>query len=323
MALAPMEDVTDTVFRELIMSVSDPDRLQVVFTEFTSVDGLCHDTGREKVSERLRVTGTEESYLTAKNIKIVAQLWGSDPEKFFRAGRMISDNYSFAGIDINMGCPVKKIIKHGSCSALIKQPMLAAEIIQAAKEGSGMSVSVKTRIGFHHVVTESWVSHLLDTPVDAITLHARTQRMLSEGQADWNEVAKAVKLRNDSGKSIAILGNGDVMSYNQAKILAEKTGADGVMIGRGIFSNPWLFGRDDSPKLPEEKLDLLCRHVELFIRTFGDSKHFAILKRFFKIYIQGFTGASSLRKELMNTTGIGDVQRSLRRFRDVFDRKRI
>ena len=181
LALAPMEDVTDTVFRELILSVSDPARLHLVFTEFTSVDGLCHEEGRDAVAQRLLVTDRERELLRNKDIRIVAQIWGADPENFFKASSLLREHFHFDGIDINMGCPVKKIIKHGSCSALIKDPVRASEIIAATIEGSGLPVSVKTRTGFDRVATESWVSHLLESGVEAITIHGRTQKMLSEG----------------------------------------------------------------------------------------------------------------------------------------------
>ena len=239
--LAPMEDVTDTAFRELVMSISNPQYFQVVFTEFTSTDGLCHPVGRPKVAGRLKVNDSERQVLKDKNMKIVAQIWGANPEKFYRATRLICNEFDFDGIDINFGCPVKKIVKQGACSAIIGKPQLAKEIILATKEASNLPVSVKTRTGIKKHDTENWIGHILETDPAAIILHARTQNDQSEAAADWREISKAVELRNKSGKEIPIIGNGDVSSVEDAIEKCNQTGADGVMVGRGIFHNPWFF----------------------------------------------------------------------------------
>ena len=306
-ALAPMEDVTDTVFRELVLSVSSVGKLNILFTEFTSADGLIHPDGKEAVSQRLRVSSGERKLLSKNNVKIIAQLWGSDPERFLRAAKIIRDDYSFDGIDINMGCPVKKIVKQGGCSALILQPDLSREIIQAVKEGSGMPVSVKTRIGYNAVDTERWIENLLSADPSAIIIHGRTRKMQSEGKADWNEISKAVSLRNSLGKDVKILGNGDVMSIPEADEKIRFYDVDGVMIGRGIFANPWLFSDQPGEKTMDEKINMLLMHTELFTDQWQNSKNFAILRRFFKIYLSGFPGASSLRASLMDSRDISEV----------------
>lgn len=312
--LAPMEDVTDTVFREIVLGISNPDYLNVLFSEFMSTDGFCHEIGRPKVSHRLLVNDSERKLLKEKNVKIVAQIWGKDPEKFYNATKAICEEYDFDGIDINMGCPVKKIVKQGGCSALIGQPELAKEIILATKEASDIPVSVKTRIGLSKVVTEEWISHMLDTNPAVITVHGRIQKQQSEGEADWDEVAKAVKLRNDRGSDTLIHGNGDVMSLEDGFIRAEKYGVEGVMIGRGIFHNPWFFNMGQSEKTPEERLALLWNHASLFVNTWGEGKNFAILKRFFKIYTNGFYGAAQIRAKLMECNSLEDVKKALNSF---------
>ena len=299
-ALAPMEDVTDTVFRELIAGTAKPGHLHVLFTEFMSVDGFMHDAGREKVKHRLLVSNEERALLKEKGIYIVAQIWGSDPEKFYRAARDIALEYDFDGLDINMGCPVKKIVKHNACSALIKVPEIAKEIILATREGAGLPVSVKTRIGFNQVVTEEWIPHLLEVHPDAITIHGRTQKMQSEGTADWNEVRKAVDIWNRMGSTTRILGNGDVSDFQDGMDRAGKYKSDGIMVGRGIFHNPFFFA-DNSDVAHEQKLQLLQRHLERFDQQWGHEKHFAILKRFFKIYVHSFEGAGEMRAQLMDT----------------------
>ncbi len=306
-ALAPMEDVTDTVFRELLLSVSSGEKLHLLLTEFTSADGLLHTKGREVVSQRLKVSPGERKLLNEKNVKIIAQLWGSDPENFYKAAQILHNNYSFDGIDINMGCPVKKIVNQGGCSALILQPDLAREVIQAAKEGSGLPVSVKTRIGYNTIETESWIENLLSEEPSAIIIHGRTRKMQSEGIADWKEISKAVVLRNKMGKKSKILGNGDIMSIPDALEKTKLYHVDGVMIGRGIFSNPWLFSDQPGEKSPDEKISILLKHTELFTQQWGSTKNFAILRRFFKIYLSGFPGAASLRASLMETRDIKEV----------------
>ncbi|MCF8366876.1 MAG: tRNA-dihydrouridine synthase [Bacteroidales bacterium] len=314
--LAPMEDVTDTSFRELVMRISHPDYFQVVFTEFTSTDGLCHPVGRPNVISRFRINDSERRVLKEKGMKIVAQIWGANPEKFHQAVKMICEEFDFDGLDINMGCPVKKIVKQGGCSALIGQPALAAEIIQATKEASNIPVSVKTRTGIKKHDTENWISHLLEQDPAALILHGRTQKDQSEVPADWNEIKKAVDLRNASGKSIPLFGNGDVESVEDALKKCAQTGADGVMVGRGIFHNPWMFNHPQPEISVNDKLDLLWQHVELFTQTWGRGRNFAILKRFFKIYTNNFHGAALLRAELMETNSPDEVRVVLDKFRE-------
>ena len=314
-ALAPMEDVTDSVFRELVLSVSDPGNLNVLFTEFVSVEGLCHPKGREAVIHRLSVNASERQLLKHHHSKIVAQIWGANPEKYYQASRIIADEFEFDGIDINMGCPVTKIIKQGACSALIGQYELVDEIIQAVREGSGMPVSIKTRTGIREHQTEEWISHLLNSGVSAITLHARTQRMMSEKPAEWDQVKLAVEVRNQLNPEVKIMGNGDVESLEHGYSLMKSTSADGVMVGRGIFNNPWLFAPENIDRSVEEKLILLEKHISAFDLTWGNARSFNLLKRFFKIYIHGFDGAAALRGQLMEAQNYAEAVEVLACFR--------
>lgn len=306
-ALAPMEDVTDTVFREIVLSISNSNYLNVLFTEFTSIDGLCHPIGKKKVSHRLLISETERKLLKEKNVKIVAQIWGSEPENFKKAAEIINNEYEFDGIDINMGCPVKKIVKQASCSELIKYPELTKEIIIATKENSKIPVSVKTRTGIKEHITESWIGNLLETNPDCIILHCRTQKMMSDYPAEWEEIEKAVKIRNSGNYKTKIIGNGDISSINDAFDKIDEYNIDGAMIGRGIFKNPWIFNNDNIYKSPEDKLNLLWRHVNLYCDTWGEEKSFAIMRRFLKIYTYDFFGASEIRAKMMETRSREDV----------------
>ncbi len=306
-ALAPMEDVTDTVFREIVLSISSPKYLNVVFAEFTSVDGLCHHVGKDKVSHRLYISPTERELLKKNNTKIVAQIWGSDPEKFHQATKIITQEYDFDGIDVNMGCPVRKIVNQIACSELIKFPDLAKEIIIATKEATHLPVSVKTRTGIKTHNTEQWIGNLLEVKPTAITLHARTQKMMSAYPAEWEQVKIAVELRNQVSPGVPIIGNGDVLSIEDALLKIEQTYAEGVMVGRGIFKNPFMFNFPYEEISREVKLDLLLRHLDLFLDTWGNEKSYQIMKKFFKIYTSEFAGASDLRAKFMQTTNRDEV----------------
>jgi len=313
MSLAPMEDVTDTSFREVVAGFSSVGDLNVLFTEFVSSDGLCHPVGRKKVSHRLFVSPQERELLKMKNIKLVAQIWGKNPEHFRKATEWITNEMDFDGIDINFGCPVKNVVKQGACSALIAFPELATEIVMATKEVSKIPVSIKTRIGVDTVITESWISNLLKTNPAAITIHGRIQKQMSEGKADWNEIAKAVELRNTISPETLIFGNGDVMSLQEAHQKVENYNVDGVMIGRGIFANPWFFNSTQTEKTPEEKLLALWKHTQLFFKTWHKVKPFTILSRFYKIYVNNFAGAAPIRAELMNCNSEEDVGNYLKK----------
>lgn len=313
-ALAPMEDVTDTVFREVVMRVSTPERLQVIYTEFTNVDGMNHPVGRERVGERLIVNDSERRLLQSMGIKLVAQVWGKDPEIFHKVVKDITEDGGFDGIDINMGCPVRNVVKNGCCSALIGTPELAKEIIIASKEATQLPVSVKTRTGLSKPVTEEWITHLMETNPAAIILHGRVQKQQSDGLADWEQIAIGAMIRNEINPEVAFLGNGDVMSYAEGVEKTEKYKLDGVMIGRGIFHNPWFFSAKETERSPEERIALLLQHAELYAATWENTKNFNILKRFFKIYTSNFRGASQLRNDLMQTQNLDEVKKVVTQF---------
>lgn len=289
--LAPMEEVTDTVFRRIIRSCGRPD---VMVTEFTSVEGLASEIGRSKVIHRLQYTPSEQP--------LVAQIWGITPEHYYQAG-VYAREQGFVGLDINMGCPVKKVIKQGACSALIKNPQLASDIIQAAQEGAqDIPVSIKTRIGFSEIQTKEWIGFLLQHNLAALTIHGRTVKELSDYPAHWDEIGKVVELKNQAKVDTIIIGNGDINSYQQGLIMAEQYKVDGIMIGRGVFHNPWIFNPDIDPGTlsTETKVKKLIQHIQLFEKTWGQDKNFAVMKKCFKMYLNNFAGASEIRAKLMN-----------------------
>lgn len=302
--LAPMEAVTDTVFRRIVAGYAKP---SVFYTEFVNVDGMFSE-GRSFVEHRLKYTREERP--------LIAQIWGVKPELFLSAAKRVKA-LGFDGIDINMGCPDSGITQKGACSALIGNPTLAGEIIKAVKEGAGdLPVSVKTRIGRSSIQTEEWCSFLLDQNIDALVVHGRTVREMSKVPAHWDEIGKVVKLRNDMKIPTVIIGNGDIKSLENGKAMIERYGVDGFMVGRGIFDDLFFF--DENKHMAElqkdEKMRLLLSHMNLFIETWGETKNFAILKKFFKIYANGFDGAGKLRMKLMDTTTPNEVEQIVSTF---------
>ena len=296
--LAPMDGATDLVFRQVVAHCGRPD---VFVTEFTSVEGLV-SKGAEKVGERLRFHESEHP--------IIAQIWGTDVEAFYEASKKVAA-MGFDGIDINMGCPVRAVVGHGACSALIKNHALAKQIIAAVKKGAGkLPVSVKTRIGFGEIAIDTWIPFLLEQGLDALAVHLRTVKEMSLVPAHWELAAEIVALRDKIAPETVLIGNGDVSSIVDGEKKAKQSGMEGIMIGRGVFHNPYVFNKAvDFAGMPkEEKIALLRYHLDIFEKSGGDPiRQFAPLKRFFKIYIQGFDGASELRQKLMETKSLEQV----------------
>lgn len=295
--LAPMEGVTDSVFRQIVASTGRPD---VFFTEFVPIDAL-FSKGKEKILASLKFTEEERP--------IVAQIWGTDPEKFYMVAQFLS-KMKFDGIDINMGCPDKNVMKKGACAALIKNPKLAREIIDATiRGGSGLPVSVKTRIGFVKANMEDWVTTLLQTKISALILHLRTVPEMSKVPAHWEKIKSALKIRENLKSKALIIGNGDVKTLKEARDKCKKYSLDGVMIGRGIFENIYLFNEKIDPNRvsSKQKISLLIKHLELFKKTWGDKKHFALMKKFVKCYVNNFNGVSESREKLMGTKNLDEL----------------
>ncbi|WP_026691197.1 tRNA dihydrouridine synthase [Alteribacter aurantiacus] len=301
--LAPMEDVTDVVFRHVVSKAGRPD---VFFTEFTNSDSYCHIEGRDSVRGRLLFTEDEQP--------MVAHIWGDKPE-YFRQMSIGMAEMGFKGIDINMGCPVPNVASSGKGSGLIRRPDVAAELIQAAKAG-GLPVSVKTRLGFTEVSEwEAWLTHILKQDIANLSIHLRTREEMSAVDAHWELIPEIKKLRDQIAPNTLLTINGDIPDREVGLQLAKKYGIDGVMIGRGIFKNPFAFEKEPREHTSKEYLDLLRLQLDL-------QDHYAEqvprpitkLHRFFKIYVKGFRGASELRNQLMNTKSTDEVRALLNRF---------
>ena len=332
--LAPMDGVTDVVFRQVVARAGRPD---IFFTEFTNVSSYASEKGRPSAMERLRFLPEE--------MPIVPQIWGVNPEHFeITVGGLREMGYT--AVDINMGCPEKHVVKNGGGSALIRTPELAAEIIAATKR-SGLEVSVKTRLGYSRVDEwREWLEFVLRQDVKALTVHLRTKKEMSKVEAHFELVPEIVALRDEVAPQTKLIINGDIRDVEDGKKFIE-LGADGVMIGRGVFANPFCFRvcswdaeeaveegrarpyfqpnaapapREDgrARKVSSEKsqlqtrVDLLEYHLDLFDEY--ERAVFEPLKRFFKIYVNNFPGAAEVRERMMeckNTQAVRGIIREL------------
>ena len=352
-----MDDVTDTVFRQIIASCAKPD---LFFTEFVNVDGL-QSPGRPKLLHKLK--------LIEKEKPVIAQIWGLKPENYYKTTKELVA-MGFAGVDINMGCPVKTVIKNGACAALINNRPLASEIIDAVKQaasevssknthldaaqgsseegarsrGAALSerrsvtdtvmrqepagaagyasrqgkalrdfgdfpVSVKTRVGFT-TVDEGWLEFLLSKKLNMLTIHGRTVKQMSKVPADWSLIGEVVKMRDSLSPNTLIIGNGDVLTRQQGEELAKKYKVDGIMIGRGVFHDPFMFAKNSPwPSYSkQQKLELFKEHIKLYLETYKNGERkFEPLRKFCKVYINGFYGASELRAKFMSTTSAEEL----------------
>ena len=315
LVLAPLADVTDPAFRRVIAKYSKHERADntlggpdVFWTEFVSADGLAraNPEGLSKLMADLKYSEEERP--------IVAQLFSSTPEHMEAAARLCRE-LGFDGIDINMGCPDRSVEKQGSGAAMIKNPESARAVIRAAKKGAGdMPVSVKTRVGYNKDELETWLPEILAEEPAVVTVHARTRKDMSKVPARWERVARAVEIRNELKSPTLIFGNGDALSIEDAKLKAEQSGADGVMLGRAIFGNPWLFHpeKDLSNVSMKERLSVLMEHSQLFEELLPH-KSFAIMKKHYKAYVNGFPGAAELRAELMEAGDVKAVEEVIHR----------
>jgi nifR3 family TIM-barrel protein len=300
--LAPMADVTDAAFRRVIAKYGKPGAM---WTEFVSADGLAFapEEGRKKLLADLMFSESERP--------IVAQFFTGRAESMERAAAL-ARSLGFDGIDINMGCPDASIEKQKAGAALMKDPARAKEIIAAAvRGGGGLPVSIKTRIGYNKDELDSWIPHLLETDIAALTIHARTRKEMSAVPAHWDRVARAVVLRNTLHPDVLIVGNGDAENLTDARAKAAETGADGVMLGRAIFGNPWLFA-ERVPSI-QEKLSVMVEHTKLYEELLP-YKSFSIMKKHYKAYVNGFPGAAELRAELMSAPDAKAVEKLVHDF---------
>ncbi len=306
LALAPLDDVTDTVFRQVIVDCAPPDLL---FTEFTNVDAL-QSPGRANTLKRLQYTQKEQP--------LIAQIWGKKPENFYKTAQELVE-MGFVGVDLNMGCPDKAVVKNGCGGGLIQNKELASEIIQATQEGVAgkIPVSVKTRLGFKQYDPD-WLEHIFSHKLNMLSIHLRTVKEMSLVPARWELASEVRKLRDAISPDTALVGNGDVASYAQAQDLVTKYRYDGIMIGRGVFRDPFIFSINSpwESYSKNQKLDLYQKHIELFMATWQGERKLHTLNKFCKIYVNDFAGSKQLRDKLMHATSAEELLDLLRSAKD-------
>lgn len=288
--LAPMEGVTDHVFRRVVNSSAPAD---LYFSEFTNATGWVH-AGEKAVAGRLTIHPDED-------YPMIAQIWCSRPDDIAKLAKYCK-KLGYKGIDLNMGCPAKTAVKNSGGSAMIKNPDLASQIINSAKT-AGLPVSVKTRLGYSTVDEwQNWLKHLLKQDIAALTIHLRTKKEMSKVPAHWELAIDIKKLRDEISPKTMLVGNGDVSDRQHALKLIEETGVDGIMIGRGIFTNIFAFESNVESIEPSRlgQMKMLKHHLDLFDKS-NSTKPYETLKRFFKVYIRDFSGSHALRADLMDT----------------------
>lgn len=298
-ALAPMEGVTDQTFRSVVTHASRPD---LYFTEFTNVKSFTSPEGRHNALERLNFAPEE--------MPIIAQIWGNTPADFAITAKGLR-KMGYQQIDINMGCPERHVVATGGGSGLIKTPALATEIIDAVKTAD-LKVSVKTRLGYSKPEEwRDWLTHLLSQDLHMLTIHLRTKKEMSKVPAHWELIPDIISLKNHIAPQTILMFNGDFDSLAHFKqILADlkvkPSEPLGCMIGRGVFRNPYCFEPTPKTHSKEELFELLKYHLTLY----GQNPNipFQNLKRFFKIYINTFPGATDMRAKLMETTSVAEVR---------------
>lgn len=304
---APMKDVTDAAYRRFMAQMGKPD---VMWSEFVSADGLYHTREISKMPDSENPLMRDLQFSSIEH-PIVAQIFSSKPDMIAYAAGLVS-HLGFDGVDINMGCPDRSIEKQGAGASLMKEPELAVELIKAAKEGTeragrSLPVSVKTRIGYTKETLDEWIPTLLSANPAALTVHLRTRKELSEVPAHWELMERIVALRDSAGVKTLLIGNGDVRDLADAQQKVKDTGADGVMLGRAIFGNPWVFSTHTRKDIPHSERLAALLVLAHFFEELNPPKHFNIFKKHIKAFVFGFDGAAEFRSLLMEAEDVSQL----------------
>lgn len=284
-ALAPMAGVADTAFRILCKSFG----AGYLISEMVSAKGLCYND--TKTAQLCTITPQERP--------MGIQLFGSEPQFFAKAIPIILP-FKPDFIDINMGCPVPKVVKQGAGSALMKTPALACDIIKAVKSMTDLPVTAKIRAGFEEVSAVPFAMELEKSGVCAIAVHGRLRTQYYSGLADRNIIAQVKKNVN-----IPVIGNGDIFNRNDISDMYRETNCDYVMIGRGSYGNPWIFGESENITL-DEKIRIMDKHIKLIIQYNGESSGMRIARKHAAWYLKGIRNAAELRQKCNLMTSYSD-----------------
>src|SRR5262245_6464272 len=299
--LAPMAGVSEAPFRQVCRGMG----ADVVLSEFLSSEAI-----RRRIRNTLEGAEFEES-----ERPIGIQIYGSDPNAMAEAAGLITEHYGPEFIDINFGCPVKKVVQRNGGSGCLRDLDLVDRIIRAVRGSTHVPVTVKTRSGWNDELREpvGIARRMQDSGAEAFTLHARTRTQMFSGRADWDEIARVVEALD-----IPVIGNGDIQSPEDVVQMRDHTGCAGVMIGRGAFGNPWLFrdaqallaGRP-KPPVPDatERFRVALEHARLGVRLQGDTRKTVIeFRKHLGWYTKGLHGASDLRQRLFQIESIAEAE---------------
>lgn len=280
--LAPMDGITNTAYRRIVRKVNPG---VILFSEFTNVEGLLRS---DHVRQRLDYHPSEHPFFM--------QIFGNRPEAFAEVSRMIEDR-GIMGVDINMGCPAKKIVNSQHGSALMKDPELACRIIEAIRKACKLEVSVKTRLGWENAEDLIPFGKRLEAAgVSLITIHGRTYKQAYRGHADWEPIYELKR-----ALSIPVLGNGDVQHYEDG--MRRMQNLDGFMIGRKAIGNPWVFQDRSRIALPtlQERTALALEHYHLFRELKPERIALLEFRKYLGEYVHGIAHAKQWRNRLMQT----------------------
>jgi len=298
-ALAPMAGYTDSAYRQLVKTIAPK---VICFTEFTSVDALKY--GSWKAQQQVDFNSELERPL-------VAQIFGKKPDHFVEAAQILEEK-GVDAIDINMGCPAKKVVSSDHGSALLKNPELAFKIVEETVKATSLEVSVKTRIGVSNCDLDWYIDfckEIENRGAKALSIHGRTAKQMYTGFADWEPIYEVKKHLN-----IPVIGNGDIKSAADAK--EKLKNLDGVMIGRGSMGNPWVMAEVyaalndetyESPKTFAEKLPFYKLHCELMTQTKGEKVACLEMRKHLATALRGFEGASELRHRAVRVESLKEA----------------
>lgn len=298
--LAPMAGVTDSAFRTVVRELAGE---SLMFSEMVSANGIHYRN--EKTLAMLETTAAERP--------IAIQIFGSSPTVCAEAARFVEGSGA-AAVDFNMGCPAPKIVKNGDGSALMKNPVLAGEILSAIRGAVKIPFSVKIRLGFDDNINAAEIARVAeDSGVDFIAVHGRTRPQFYSGAADWNEIAKV-----KAAVKIPVIANGDVRDFDSMDKIFAVTGADGVMIGRAAQGNPWIIGRllnyfrtgeKNAPPSLSERVEVMRRHFEKLIELKGEHVGVREMRQHAAWYTKGMRGGADFRNEFNRAESVAAVRK--------------
>ncbi|MCP3177260.1 tRNA dihydrouridine synthase DusB [Desulfuromonas sp. KJ2020] len=301
--LAPMAGITDLPYRLIMKEFG----AGLVFTEMVSANGLIRDGVRTR--ELLRSTPEERP--------LGIQLFADSPDVLARAAAMVSQDGEL--IDINMGCPVKKVVRSGAGSALLQNPILIGKIVAAVRKATPLPLTVKIRSGWdQQTINYLEVGRIAEEEgADGLVLHPRTRSQGFSGHSEWQHIRR---LKEQS--RLPVIGSGDIFSAADALSMLKKTGCDGIMIGRGGYGNPWLFkeiaaaleGAFLAPPSAEERLRVALKHLDLFVDLFGSYKAVMDMRKHLCWYVRGLNGAAHFRQAINKTGNLKDMKVLLESF---------